>query len=88
MIEYDCNIYYKDLVFNVHFDESVNVKQVAVQLYRLDLSRSELSELCYALISYTTLSSFLNYLMISNVIKSYKLSANKIERIDETWLMN
>ena len=80
MIEYDCTIYYKNLVFNVHFDESVNVKQVAVQLYRLDLSRSELSELCYALISYTTLSSFLNHLMISDVIKSYKLSANKIEQ--------
>ena len=80
MIEYDCTIYYKDLAFNVHFDESVNVKQVAVQLYRLDLSRSELSELCYALICFTNLSSFLNYLMDSNVIKSYEISANKIEK--------
>ena len=80
MIKTVCTIYYKGLVFNVYFNESVNVKQVALQLYRLDLSRRELSELCYALISYTNLSPFLNYLMINDVIKSYEISANKIEK--------
>ena len=80
MIKIVCTIYYEDLAFNVYFNESVDVKQVAIQLYRLDLSRSELSELCYALITYTNLSCFLNYLMNSNVIKSYEISANKIEK--------
>lgn len=80
MIKIDCTIYYKDLAFNVYFDESVNVKQAALQLYRLDLSKSELSELCYALINYTNLSSFLNYLLDVSVIKAYEISANKIEK--------
>lgn len=80
MIKIDCTIYYKDLDFDVYFDESVNIKQVALQLYRLDLSRSELSELCYALINYTNLSSFLNYLLDVSVIKAYEISANKIEK--------
>lgn len=80
MIKIVCTIYYEDLAFDVHFNESLDVKQVAFQLYRLDLSGSELSELCYALISYTNLSSFLNYLLDSNVIKSYEISANKIEK--------
>lgn len=80
MIKIVCTIYYKGLTFNVYLNESVDVKQVAVQLYRLDLSKRELSELCYALISYTNLSSFLNYLLDVSVIKAYEISGNKIEK--------
>lgn len=80
MIKINCTIYYKDYPIDVYFNEKVDVKQVAYKLYCLDLSRYELSELCYALINFTNLSSFLNYLIDSNIIKGYEISANKVEK--------
>lgn len=75
MIEYNCTVYYKDMAFEVHFNRLSSIEAIAEKLYRIDLSRYELSELCYALINCNNLSSFLEHLIDYNIIKGYELQS-------------